>query len=1048
MGVQLEQDPVPPPDTAAPLRVRTLGGFCVWHAGQAVPAGRWKRRKAGDLFKALLGSPTYALPRDHLEDILWPDADPGAAARNLYGTLFSLRQLLGEAAVIIHLDGDMVRLAAPDDAAWLDSAAFESLARAALTGHDVEACRAALALYAGDYLPDDPYEDWAISRREVLRGYYDTLLLQLADLCGAQGELQEAESCLRTILAGDSCHEEATARLMGLLAAGGRRTEALKVYEQLHLALGRAFGVTPSRDVVALRSRLLAPSTPMAASMPSQPKLPVRPTNLPTALTSFVGRTREQAEVCALLAEARLLTLTGAGGTGKTRLALQTARALVDCYADGAWLVELAALAPGDANTAPVPQAVASVVGVREEPGELLTATLAAFLAPRHLLLILDNCEHLLGPCAGLAASLLAACPRLGILATSREPLGVPGEVLYPLSPLAVPRTGMQAEDLFSNEAAALFLTRARACRPGFSATPANAAAIVQICTQLDGIPLAIELAAARVTMLPVEMIADRLHNCLQLLTGGPRTALPRQRTLRATLDWSYALLAQPERALLRRLAVFAGSWTLDAAEAVAHDDEPAVVTAGSLDSAPASMPDLGPRAPRLLSSPDAPNLAQGDVLELLSGLVAKSLVRVEERSGDARYRFLEPVRQYARQAVEEAGELALLRDRQLQWCVQLAERAEPHLRGGPEQQTWLGRLEAEHDNCRAALRWALEQSRLGQGLRLAGALWRFWNIRGYDREGSNWLEALLRVEAVDLASTAAARANALYAAAAFAHALGSYERATQRADAARSLFRQLEDRPGVAKTEHLLGMLALDSGDPNSAEELFAGELLFYRAAGLTQRLATVLMNLGVVASVRGHYERAMQYYEEAADLFRSLGDTVYVARTLANMGEAALRLDDDSRGSALYEESLRHARQCGSIVDTANALGGLADVARRSGQHERAVTFLRESVSLFLQCGEYRQLTFKLAALAESLAGIGRFESAACAAGAVMARCEASSMRLPEYERTAFERAIDDLQQALSNVRYDAAFAKGRDLTEDQIVALCEGCCVASEV
>jgi tetratricopeptide (TPR) repeat protein len=421
--------------------------------------------------------------------------------------------------------------------------------------------------------------------------------------------------------------------------------------------------------------------------------------------------------------------------------------------------------------------------------------------------------------------------------------------------------------------------------------------------------------------------------------------------------------------------------------------------------------------------------------------LVAKSLVRVKEQSGEARYHFLEPVRQYALLALQEAGELTLLQDRHLGWCVRLAERAEPALVGGLEQQVWLERLEAEHDNCRAALRWALEQPCPEQGLRLSAALWRFWNVRGYDREGGEWLEALLRADADGTASAAAVRAKALYVAATTAHALGSYERATERADAARLLYRQLDDQWGVARAHIVLGMIATHKGDFDSAERLFAEALRLGKAAGMTSRLAPILMNLGVVASTRGHSGRAMQYYEEAADLFRSLGDMVYVARALSNMGELAIRLDDAPRAVTLYEESLAYARRYGSVLDTANALGGLADVARRTGQHARAVALARDSVVLLLQYDDHRELTLKLAGLAQSLAGIGQFEPAACVAGAVVARCETLGIRMPEYEWAAFQQAIRTIEDALGEARSRAIVARGRYLTAEQLVAMTPG-------
>jgi non-specific serine/threonine protein kinase len=394
----------------------------------------------------------------------------------------------------------------------------------------------------------------------------------------------------------------------------------------------------------------------------------------------------------------RLVTLTGAGGCGKTRLALQVARAVLDHYPDGAWLVELAPLSdPGL-----VPRAVASVLGVSESPDRPLVTALAEFLGTKSLLLILDNCEHLVAACAELAEALLRHCPNLRILATSREVLAAAGEATWRVPSLQAPsvesaaapgamaglRPGPRAPQLLEFEAIRLFVERAAAMGAGFGVTEENALAVAEVCRRLDGIPLAIELAAARVKVFAVEQIAAGLDDCLRLLASGQRTAVPRQQTLRATVDWSYGLLSEPERALLRRLAVFAGGWTFEAAEAVCVGE----------------------------------GIAAHAVLDLLAMLVDKSLVQAEERQGTVRYRLLETIRQYAREKLEEAGEAERTQDRHLAYFLDLAEEGDPKLRG-PEQRVWLDRLDVEHDNLRAALHWSLTAGAGESALRLCGAL-------------------------------------------------------------------------------------------------------------------------------------------------------------------------------------------------------------------------------------------------------------------------------------------------------------------------------------
>lgn len=438
--------------------------------------------------------------------------------------------------------------------------------------------------------------------------------------------------------------------------------------------------------------QLNAPGLP--AAFPPLRSLNTLPNNLPVQLTTFIGREHQMAEAKRLLATTRLLTLTGPGGTGKTRLSLQMAADVLDAFPDGVWLVELAPLS----DAALVPQTVASTWSVREQPGRPLLETLSDYLRAKSLLLILDNCEHLIDACAQLAETLLRACPHLKLLPSSREALGVAGETAYRVPSLSLPdpHQPLSVESLSRYEAAQLFVDRARAVQPHFSLTAHNLSAVAQICQRLDGIPLALELAAARVKLFAVEQIALRLDDRFRLLTGGSRTALPRQQTLRALIDWSYDLLPVAERGALARLSVFAGGWTFGAAEAV-----------------------IGPEA-----------------LDLLSHLVDKSLVVVDElaEAPETRYRLLETIRQYARDKLLESGEAPMVRDRHLRHYLLVAEVAEPKLEG-PEMLPALNQLEAELDNIRAALEWTLDRSPQA-AVQLAARLTFFWQRRGHVPEG------------------------------------------------------------------------------------------------------------------------------------------------------------------------------------------------------------------------------------------------------------------------------------------------------------------------
>src|ERR671916_378267 len=497
----------------------------------------------------------------------------------------------------------------------------------------------------------------------------------------------------------------------------------------------RTEGIDPLPPPPQNPQRLHAVVSAEAETAPRTPERP--PNNLPLELSSFVGREKELTEVERLLEHNRLVTLTGSGGCGKTRLALAAAGELVEGFEDGVWMVELASLA----DPSLVPQAVASTLGVREQPGRLPTETLSDYLGSRNVLLVLDNCEHLIGACAELAEALLHSCPNLRVLATSREALGITGEVAWPVPSLSLPdlRRLPEVESLARYEAARLFLERTAAVNPTFALTEQNAVAVDQICYRLDGIPLAIELAAARAKVLSVEQIAERLDDSFGLLSAGGRTAMPRHRTLHATMDWSHELLSLEERALFRRLSVFAGGFTLEAAESVC---------AGA-------------------------GLERDEVLDLLSHLVDKSLVIMREESGEARYRLLETVRQYAREKLSESGEAEQASERHAGYYLALAEEAEPELKGAG-QVAWLEQLEREHDNLRAAMRWLLGRGELEEAARLGWALWLFWGIRAHFAEGRRSMEQALSAEG-SAGLTEAARAMALFVAGMMANYQGAH---------------------------------------------------------------------------------------------------------------------------------------------------------------------------------------------------------------------------------------------------------------------------------
>jgi non-specific serine/threonine protein kinase len=611
-------------------------------------------------------------------------------------------------------------------------------------------------------------------------------------------------------------------------------------------------------------------------------------------LSSFVGREKELAEVKRLLQDNRLLTLTGSGGCGKTRLALAAAGELVEDFEDGVWLVDLAPLS----DPSLVPQVVASTLGVREQPGRSLPETLSAYLGSKKVLLVLDNCEHLIETCAELAEALLHSCPELRILATSREALGITGEVAWLVPSLSLPdiRRLPDIESLPQYESAHLFVERAAAVKPTFALTEQNAPAVAQVCYRLDGIPLAIELAAARAKVLSVEQIADRLDDSFRLLSAGGRTAMPRHRTLQATMDWSHQLLPDEERALFRRLSVFAGGFTLEAAELACAGEE----------------------------------LKRDEVLDLLSHLVDKSLVTARDESGEARYRLLETVRQYGQEKLSESGETGQVRGRHAGYYLALAEEAEPELKGAG-QVAWLERLERERDNLRGAMVWLLERGELEETARLGWALWLFWGIRAHFAEGRRWMEQGLSANGG--AMSAPAQAKALFVAGMMANYQGDHVSAEPLVDESLGLFRELVDKPGTAWALSNASFAALGLEQPQRAVTLIEESVHLFLEVEEKWGAALQISFLAVAWRDRGDHRRAKRLAERGLALSREVGERQAISAALYILATLAQTEGDHERARDLFEEGLTVSAELGNEADVAHCLEGLASIAAAEG-------------------------------------------------------------------------------------------------------------------
>ncbi|MEO8345260.1 MAG: tetratricopeptide repeat protein [Betaproteobacteria bacterium] len=649
---------------------------------------------------------------------------------------------------------------------------------------------------------------------------------------------------------------------------------------------------------------------------PALRTLEATPNNLALQLTSFVGRERELMDIRGLLRTTRLLTLTGAGGIGKTRLSQQlAAEALVD-FPDGVWVVELAALA----DPLLVPQSVAIVLGVKEEAGHPVLEALVSFAADRRLLLVLDNCEHLMQACAELATRLLRTSAHLKILASSREPLRVAGETTYPVPALAVPDAAktISSSGLTQYEAVLLFIDRAVAALPAFQLSDMNARAVAEICQRLDGIPLAIELAAARVRSLPVESIAARLGDRFRLLSGGDRTALPRQQTLRALIDWSYDLLTENERALLRRLAVFAGGWSLEAAEEIGAADP----------------------------------ISQPDIVELLGNLVEKSLVNMDAEG--QRYRLVETVRQYAQERLDAAGEAGATRTRHLAFFLAYAERASPEL-VGPNQGEWLGRLDLEGENLLAAHAWCDHAEGGAEfDLRLVFAVKLYMFYRG--------LLALLHRAATEALTRPGAqrrtqaRCRALHTAGQASLFMGRLNDAQDFLQEALAIAREIGDEPRAAMVLDELGSVAMGQGDLVTARQCAEQALELARRQDNKRALAAANNALAHLCRMEGDLDMAGRHYAEMLALARALDDRESIAIGLLNLAMVAIGREDRARGRTLLLEALEIAVEIGSKPAGQSALEVAAGLAALCNDGERAARSMGAAEAQIVQTGLQR--------------------------------------------------------------------------------------------
>ena len=920
---------------AGSLKIFLLGAFRIDLGDRIVLEPDWRLRKAAAAVKILALSPGQSLLRDQLIECLWSDLAPQSGGHNLNQALYVARRMLrsaaGERPRLLYRQGDQVRLCS-DGPVWVDVDAFREATNLARRDGDPQSYRAALALYEGDLLPADLYEEWSLAPRDELRDLHRNLLLGFARLLEERGSYEEAVEALQAVLREDAALEVARLGLMRLHARHGHRRRALREFKELSEALLDELGIEPSPAARTLHEEILSGEFPAAPTTAESP--PVGSSvqhNLPALLTSFVGRRQELREIRRHLAAHRLVTMIGSAGSGKTRLAIESAKDLLGHFSDGIWLAELAPLT----DLALIPESLARTMRIPEVRGQPAIETLVNWLRTRRALLVLDNCEHLISACATVAERLLRECPELRILATSREPLHVAGERLYQVPTLDSPdprdyqtTTLANPDRLLEFDAIRLFIDRARLVRPDFTFDRDASRSMAIICHRLDGMPLAIELAAARTNVLGVDEIARRLDDRFKLLTVGPRTASDRHQTLRAAIEWSYELLSDEERDFFNRLSVFAGGFTLRAAAAVA--------LAGGDDEQDA------------------------DALDLLTRLVEKSLVAVEHGEDDGpRYRLLETMRAYGREKLIERDELGAVRRQHALFYQARCERLAPLLAGG-EQQHWHARLERELDNLRAALDWSLEATGdVEVGLRLAGSLWRFWWLRGHFTEGRARIEALLAHP--EAAAPTAARAMATYALGVLIYRHADYDAGDQRVahalfEECLAIYRRIGDDLMTAATLRELGRVAIELGEFEAARAPLDEALVIEERLGDRHATALTVSALAWRALFAGEYSAVQPLIDECLPVFEEAGDVLYIGISNYFLGRLYTDTGDFARAYAYLAGILERLPVLDYRWGIPLVLEGFARLAVAEGRHARALRLagaaagLREQINASL--------------------------------------------------------------------------------------------------
>lgn len=911
------------------LHISLLGDFGLTYDDQNIDGINTARLKS--LLAYLVLHQSAPQSRRQLAFLLWPDSSEAQARTNLRNLLYLMRQALPSADDFLLVDNLTVQWN-PKSSFTLDVFDFEKLVIAADEAPSQgdehlfpKMLEESITLYRGDLLCEC-YDDWIQPERERLRQIFTYRLEKLIDLLVHQNEAAVAIKHAQRLLRLDPLHESGYQQLMRIYTQLGDRAHALNTYRTCETVLKRELGVPPSTATQMLYQQLreITQQTtyPTKTFEPPQTRQPLH--NLPALLTTFIGRTWLLSAIKQSLQKARLLTLTGPGGCGKTRLALAVSDEIKTRYPDGVWLVELGALQ----NTNYLYTTVARVLAIPEESGQPLLTTLIESLRDKHLLLLLDTCEHLVEKSAEFARTLLHACPKLQIIATSRERLAIAGETVWSIPPLTVPSRKLlttvdeiSLSQLNEFESVQLLVDRIQSVLPTFTVTQQNARAICQICIHLDGMPLAIELAAAKAAIFSPDEIESHLAQRFQILHSSTRDTIARHQTLRAAIDWSFDRLNTIEQVLLRRLAIFPGTFTL---QTIQH-------TCIDLSSTTTQIP-LTPNA----------------IFDQLAHLVDKSLVNVILQSkGTTRYSLLETIRAYSYEHLQAANEEVIYRTQHLLFFTQLVETAEVNLRGS-KQNDWLDQLETEQSNLQYALDWSLKliqsSEQVVMGLRLGGSLWRFWIYRGYYNEGSQHLEKLLSMTNQPTTEYA----KVLLGAGCLAGEMGEYDHAEERLLAALSIYRSCNQLDGIAEATYRLAWLENWRGNPELSRHYYDESIVMYRQLDNSAGLAWALRGLAWLDRISGDLGQAQSRIAESLKRFEELGDKAGLC--FAYNGLAYIALDQDNYADAqkYAEQSLVYARQIDDRHAISIGLRFLGRLAQKTKQYQQATDYFTESLEI----------------------------------------------------------------------------------------------------